>query len=189
MSTNTSLRTHSELQALFKATESRHLTEQELAAYCRIVPEYAARADAAREVAKIEPAVVQAVVNDIFAVYPYEKKHQLASGKCFRDISYVSAYATQAMLMNDPQWFADKLLIWLKTILQAFEFPDPVQKPMGLFKMPKDALRESGFPQKQRSIFATYTRLKQYYQEQLSPSTFELMASYLQQAIDVLSST
>ena len=183
-----SLKTHPELQAIFKAAESRHLTTQELEVYSRVVPEYASYAEAAHEVASVEEAVVQAVVKDIFALYPYEKKHQLAFGKCVRDISYVSAYATQAMLMNDPQWFEDKLLIWLKTILQAFEFPEPIQKATDLFSKPADALHETGLSQKQRSIFATYSQLKHHYQEKLSPTAFDLMASYLQQAIDILSS-
>jgi hypothetical protein len=185
---NQSLTTHQELQAIFKAAESRHLTNQELDVYISLVPEYTSHAEAAREVASVEEAVVQAVVKDIFILYPYEKKHQLAFGKCIRDISYVSAYATQAMLMNDPQWFEDKLLIWLKTILQAFEFPEPTQKATNLFSKPADALHETGLSQKQRSVFATYSRLKHYYQEKLSPTAFDLMASYLQQAIDTLSS-
>lgn len=185
---NQSLRTHPELQAIFKAAESRHLTTQELEAYSRVVPEYTSHAEAAREVMSVEEAVIQAVVKEIFALYPYEKKHKLAFGKCVRDISYVSAYATQAMLMNDPQWFEDKLLIWLKTILQSFEFPEPSQKTTGLFGKPADALHEAGLSQKQRSIFATYSQLKQRYQEKLSPTAFDLMASYLQQAIDILSS-
>jgi len=183
-----SLRTHPELEAIFKAAESRHLTSQELDAYSQVVPEYAPHAQAAREVASVEEAVVQAVVKEIFLLYPYEKKHKLAFGKCVRDISYVSAYATQAMLMNDPQWFEDKLLIWLKTILQSFEFPEPTQKTTGLFSKPADALHESGLPQKQRSVFATYSQLKHHYQQKLSPTTFDLITSYLQQAIDILSS-
>ena len=26
--------------------------------------------------------------------------------------------------MNDPEWFRDKLLIWMKTIIQSFRYPD-----------------------------------------------------------------
>lgn len=186
--TGGSLRRHPQLAALFKAAESRHLTEQELAEYCAIVPEYTVRATAAREVAAIEQSVVQEVIDEIFAVYPYEKHHAAAAAKCPRDVRYVSAYATLSMLMNDPAWFDDKLLLWLKTILQAFEFPDRTsEKRKVLFGSSGDDKRLDNLKPMQRSIHETYSKLRQRYQERLSPDAYRLLESYLQQAIDVLS--
>lgn len=183
-----SLRNHPQLQAIFKAAESRHLTDQELEEYRHVVPDNAVRVEAAKEVREIEEEVVNTVVEDIFAVYPFPKHHRAASVKAPRDIRYVSAYMTEAMLMNDPQWLNNKLLIWLKTILQSFEFPDRegAAKKV-LFASPSS---DPGALEKlkpgQRSIHATYHKLKQYYQERLSPASFALMEPYLQQAIDVL---
>lgn len=188
--TPSSLRWHPQLAALFKSAESRHLTEQELAEYCSIVPHYADRAAAAREVAALEQAVVQEVIDEIFAAYPYEKRHAAAAAKCPRDVRYVSAYATLSMLMNDPAWFDDKLLLWLKTILQAFEFPDRIsEKRKVLFGGSGGGEDERLKKLKigQRSIHETYSKLKQRYRERLSPDAYRLLESYLQQAIDVLS--
>ncbi|MEY3220278.1 MAG: hypothetical protein RIT27_1635 [Pseudomonadota bacterium] len=182
-----SLRKHPQLQALFRATESRQMTEQELEEYCRLVPEYTQRAIAAREITAVEQSVVQKVVDEIFAIYPYEQFHQIALGKCTRDVRYVSAYATLSMLMNDPQWFSDKLLIWFKTILHSFEFPDKKQKGRVLFSGGNQDNKIEELPPHRRSIYETYFKLKQQYQRVLTPSSFHLIESYLQQAIDVLS--
>lgn len=190
MSSTESLRCHPELAALFKAAESRHLTDQELDEYYRVCPQELDRVSAAREIAASEQSLVQKVVNEIFLVYPYEQHHQMASPKCIRDVRYVVAYASMAMLMKDPQWFDDKLLLWMKTILQAFEFPERGQQKKVLFG--GGASQEDGAEQKlkakQRSIHETYTKLKQYYRNSLNPASFELFEPYLQQAIDILSS-
>jgi hypothetical protein len=182
-----SLRKHPQLQALFRATESRQMTEQELDEYCRIVPENTQRAIAAREIMAIEQAIVQKVVDEIFAIYPYEQFHQSALAKCNRDVRYVSAYATLSMLMNDPQWFSDKLLIWFKTILHSFEFPDKKQKGKVLFSGAAQDNKIDELPAHRRSIYETYTKLKQHYQRVLTFSSFNLIEPYLQQAIDILS--
>lgn len=185
----TSLRKHPRLKTIFKDAEGRHLTDAELQEYCSVSPNLSDRAATAREVAKCEQSAVQAVVDDIFLYYAYEQNYQDGRAKCIRDIRYVSAYATLSMLMNDPRWFHDKLLIWLKRILQAFEFPErnlPKKKP--LFISDADSNRQANLASKQRSIFETYTKLKHTYQEMLTPPAFELMESYLQQAIDILAS-
>jgi len=183
-----SLRNHPQLRAIFKAAESRHLTDQELEEYLHVVPDHADRAQAAKEVREIEEEVVNTVVEDIFAVYPFPKHHRTAPVKAPRDIRYVSAYMTEAMLMNDPQWLNNKLLIWLKTILQSFEFPD--REGAAKKVLFAGASGNTGGLEKlkpgQRSIYATYHKLKQYYQERLSPASYALMEPYLQQAIDVL---
>jgi hypothetical protein len=182
-----SLRKHPQLQALFRATESRQMSEQELDEYCRVVPEYTQRAIAAREITAVEQAIVQKVIDEIFAIYPYEQFHQSALAKCTRDVRYVSAYATLSMLMNDSQWFADKLLIWLKTILHSFEFPDKKTKGKVLFSGAAQDNKMEELPAHRRSIYETYTKLKQHYQRVLTPSSFQLIEPHLQQAIDILS--
>ncbi len=180
-------RHHPDLAAIFKATESRQLTEQELEEYYRVLPDELPRATAAREIKAIETQVVQAVINEVFALYPFEECHAMATGKCARDVRYVSAYATLAMLMNDPQWFGNKLLIWMKTIIQAFEFPEQSHKPKVSFNMNMGQQQMAQLKPHQRSIFDTYTRLKQQYHRTLSPASYALISPYLQQALDVLS--
>jgi len=180
-------RKHPELAAIFRAAESRQLTEQELEEYYRVLPNELPRATAAREIKAIETRTVQTVINEIFALYPFEEHHTAATGKCARDVRYVSAYATLAMLMNDPQWFEDKLLLWMKTIIQAFEFPEQTHKPKVSFNLNSNNSNQLGqYRPHQRSIFDTYVRLKQQYHRTLSPTSYELIAPYLQKSVDIL---
>ncbi len=133
-----SLRHHPELSALFKAAESRHLTELELDEYYRVCPGEVERMCAAREIAALEQNIAQKVIAEVFLMYPYDQHHEMALPKCVRDVRYVIAYASLAMLMKDLQWFDDKLLIWMKTILQSFEFPERAQqKKYCLARIPK----------------------------------------------------
>lgn len=178
---------HSELTRLFKSAENRHLSEDELKEYERVMPSFASRARAAREIALVESDVVERVVSEILINYPFEERHAYARTKCVRDISSVSAYATLAMLMNDPHWFRDKLLLWLRTILQALYFPDrEIQKRKALFATSAQAAPTELQPN-QRAIFETYTKLKANYKEKLSADAFALIDPYLQQALDTLS--
>lgn len=178
-----SLRKEPRMAAIFKAAESRFLTEQELDEYHKVFPQYADRVSAARDVAAYEHKVVQSVVDEIFLLYPYAQQHQLANAKCTRDVRYVVAYATLSMLMNDADWFRDKLLFWMKTILQAFEFPEcATQKKKVLFV----ETQQPKLKPHQQSIFDTYYKLKRAYQRVLIPSSQKLMEPYFQIAIDIL---
>lgn len=181
----TSLRNNPDIKALFKAAEARHLTEDELRQYLRLAPEEEARVGAAREVAAAERRIVEATVGEIFQLYPYVQNHFLAPDKCSRDVAYVSVYATHAMLLRDPAWFNDKLLLWLRTILQAFEFPARNGNALDV-PYPDITQLADQLPARVASIYNTYARLQRKYQEALSPAAFALMREPLQQPIDVL---
>jgi hypothetical protein len=198
------LRDNPEIAELFRIAESRHLTEEELAHYLSIAPEYADRVEAAREIAAAELTVVTNTVKQVFFLYPYPKYHEFAKDKAIRDVSYVSAYATHSMLMDEPDWFRDKLLIWLKTILGAFSYPareerkvdapssflktdvfrDPNRLPHPEITEHADTLAIKG----KRSIYETYARLIVNYQQVLSPKAFALILPHLQLAVDILAS-
>ncbi|PTQ86569.1 hypothetical protein [Agitococcus lubricus] len=183
-----SLRKHPEIADIFKQSENRHFTEEEFVEYLRCLPEHSHRVTAAREIAAAEQGVVERVVNEIFMLYPFEKKHAYSRTKCLRDIRSVSCYATLAMLMNDPHWYRDKLLLWLRTILQALYFPErEIVQRKTLFGSQDDNELQDLAPN-QKAIYETYTKLKNNYRERLSPESFSLFEKYLQQTIDTLSS-
>lgn len=198
------LRDNPEIAELFRVAESRHFTDDELERYLTLVPTHHDLVAAAREVMAAESAVVTLTVKQVFFLYPFSKYHELPKDKCIRDVSYVSAYAIHSMLMADPDWFRDKLLIWLKTILQAFCYPareerkletalaflktDIVGDPNRL-PHPEITAHADTLPQKQRAIYETYTRLIFNYQDVLSPKAFALIKPHLQLAADILAST
>jgi hypothetical protein len=189
MNTNASVRNHPQLKKMFIDSESRHLTNEELKLYCTTLPEHLNRAKAAHEIKLVQAEVVDLTVKEIFAMYPFLMHHDLADEKAHRDINYVSTYATTAMLMDDSEWLRDKFLIWLKTILQAFSFPQrnkevtvPTHRLVTLEadKMPPTLGRSA--------IYETYARLKRNFHQKLSPETYALIEPLLQMSCDILAS-
>ena len=186
-----SLRQHPELRSLFFNIEARHPTESELRLYCEVVPECTHRARAARDVARVEDDVVKQTVAEVFIDFPFEQHHPQAYAKCIRDVKQVSIYATQTMLMDDPDWFEEKLLLWLRSILQAFNFPARQEPKPGLLarigqRFSKPVPPPPPLPDGRDAIHATYSLLYQLYQETLSADTFKLMDAPLRQAVDIL---
>jgi hypothetical protein len=188
------LRDDARITSLFAAAESRHLTPEEFSRYNALAPQFKSREVAANEIIDAQLAVVSKTVRQIFAIYPYPRFHENALEKAIRDISYVSVYATHSMLMDDPDWFRDKLLIWLKTILQSFSYPareegDPAaaaNRPV--LPYPEITAHADTLTKGRSSIYETYTRLIANYQEILSPQAFNLIRPHLQLAVDILSS-
>lgn len=182
-----SLRRHPRLAELFRQAEGRHLSDEELEVLLSAVPDLAPQVEAARAVRSVATGVVKKVVSEVFSQYPYEKAHEMALAKCPRDVNYVVAYASLAMLCRDPEWLESKLLIWLKTILQAFDFPDRVKSSANaLFA---DRALEDGLarlPKRARSIFHTYYRLQQELKKAMVAEQFELLQPYLQLTLDGL---
>ncbi|NKI36351.1 hypothetical protein HFP89_14365 [Wenzhouxiangella sp. XN79A] len=176
-----------ELRRIFKDAEARHLTEDELSIYRRLLPDWAERADAAKAAYAVEADVVSDAINRIFEVYPYAEKHKLAPEKCVRDATNVSTYAIQAMLMNDNQWYKDKLLFWLKTILQAFNFPGRVKpKESVLFGSNEDAERINGLPDGLQSLYETYLLMDRNYQQSLDEPHYLLLKPHVEIVREIL---
>ncbi len=183
------LRKHALLKELFRRAEGRHWSEEELSLYAKSAPEFMERVHAARAIARHETAVVEKTVTEIFASYPFTKYHALAEIKAPRDITQVSVYATAAMLMNDHDWFRDRVLLWLKTMLQAFVFPKreaASQRTLFGNRAATNNPAES-MPQRKQAVFETYVVLKRNYQQALEAADYAQFEPYLQQIIDTLS--
>ncbi len=189
---NRSLRANADIDQLFRIAESRHLNEAEYQQYLALIPENVEQVAAAKEIMSVELEVVTKTVRQVLTVYPFAKFHELPRDKCTRDVSYVSAYATHSMLLADPDWFRDKLLIWFKTILQAFSYPGREERNMDSVadksSYPEITAFADSLPKPRRAIYETYARLLKNYQEVLSPKAFALMQPHLQLAVDILAS-
>jgi hypothetical protein len=182
------LRHDPEIAELFKRAESRHFTDDELDAYLALAPEHSARVEAAKALREHDAAAVRKTITELYQIYPYEKHHQLAMPKCIRDVRYVSAYAAHAMLLGDGEWFRDKLLVWMKTILQSFAYPDiPAGTSRRLNPEPEVHATLQNLKPHQRSIYECYFRLKTELRRALPPAAFAELDPYFQLPIDVLS--
>lgn len=175
------------LRELYRAAEGRHFKDEELTELEQGWPELAPRLAAARAVRDHDLAVIRRVVTEVFAQYTYEKNHEHAQAKCPRDIRYVVCYAVQSMILEDPGWFDNKVLLWLKTILQAFEFPERSRAASRALFADKEL--EAGLAacnRRTRSIYHTYYRLLVEMRKDLEPAHFALMEPYLRQALETL---
>lgn len=187
MSSTVSARCHPKLREVFKSAEARHLDDSELDAVLSIYPDLEKEVAAARAVREVEKQVVKKVVREVFSQYDYEKHHEFALAKCPRDVRYVVAYACHAMLARDARWFDDKILIWLKTILQSFEFPKRNSSAAKALFADKDLEnRLAELPQKSASVFHCYYRLRQEMERAIDPDSFEQIEPFLTQAINTL---
>lgn len=187
MNTTATLREHPQLSDLFKQAESRHFKDDEFELYLSIVPEMAPRVQAARNVKEVDGSIVKKIITRIYEIYPYEQKHQMALAKCIRDVRYVTAYATMAMLMDDGDWFRDKLLVWMKTIIQSFRYPDIPEGTNTRYHSDPAVLEHLQTLQShQRSIYETYHGIVVEMKENLTPESFSLMEPHLKLARDIL---
>ncbi|OYT70322.1 MAG: hypothetical protein CFK52_11300 [Chloracidobacterium sp. CP2_5A] len=182
---------HPDLADMFRQAEGKYFTDAEFAKLESYYPNLSAHIEAAKDVRAKETGIVGRSVKEIYTMYPYEQHHEHATAKCVRDARYVLSYATLSMLIDDTRWFEDKLLIWMKTILQAFEFPESGQT---------DAMREAfaridpalanklkPLKGKVKSIYHMYYVIKRECQQGLQPTSFRLIEPYLDLAMNVLS--
>jgi hypothetical protein len=184
MNQTETLRSHPQLKTLFKDAESRHFTDAEFDLYLSLYPEGASRVAAAREIKAVDGQIVKKIITRIYEIYPFEQKHQLALAKCIRDVRYVTAYATGCMLMGDLDWFRDKLLVWMKTIIQSFGYPDIAPGSSERYFSDPDILAHiAKLRPHQRSIYETYRGIIEEMRSNLTPAAFAEIEPYLQLAL------
>lgn len=181
-----SIRKHPQLQTLFKEAESRFMNEEELEFYLSEYPEGETAATASDEVKAIVNQITKKVITRIYEIYPYESNHKLAMPKCTRDVRYVIAYATLAMLMRDPDWFRDKLLIWMKTIIQSFRYPDVAPGGERYHDDPEVIEHLQSLQSHQRSIYETYYAIKQELKSNLTQDSYQEIEVYISLALEIL---
>jgi hypothetical protein len=174
------------LNDMLLGSQSRHFDDAEYARYLEMLPNQKRRVDAARDLMSHEEMIVKRTVLEIMQLYPYQSFHVRAPEKCIRDVTYISIYSTHAMLVNDNDWYRDKLLYWFRTMLQSFNFPPIGNNTTVLNRYPDISVRARGKPEHIASIYDTYSRLRLSYQQVLQPESWRLLDEPLQVALDVL---
>lgn len=172
------LREHPRLKLMLQQAEGRLFSDDELRVLGNIFPSLQPRCHAGREYGALLPEVVARVVDEINGCYPMEDYNEVAVQKTDRDMSYTLAYAEHAMILNDPNWFDNKLLIWLKTMLRAFEFPDYLPEA----DIPEPLEKKlRALPPKARAIFHGYERVREEMRTRMAERNYELMEPFLRQ--------
>ncbi|MEQ8821786.1 MAG: hypothetical protein RLY93_16230 [Sumerlaeia bacterium] len=156
---------HPLLQQISKAEPGRYLTEQEV---YRIASEdefMKPRLQAAKAAQEKEQVIVQAAIKATFKKFDFSV-HDYYEGKCYRDVAMVYRYCVFSMLCNDTSLLENKLLYWMRTIIQAFEFPG-----------------------RNDSIRLTYAGMRREAWNHLSQEHARLLDPYLELAENVLPAT
>jgi hypothetical protein len=114
---------HSILETARRDQPGEYLPEEALQKLEAEVPYLAPRIRAARIAREKERQILEVVVEPMLRKYGFEEKIPLSKGKCYRDVASVYRHCVFAMLCDSVSLLEDKLLWWLRTILQSQAFP------------------------------------------------------------------
>ncbi len=159
------LLTHELLDAIRKSEPGRYLTAEEHARLREEAPFLIPRLNAMRAVEAAQKDILKATVEPVLKKYRFADKVQHGPDKCFRDVGSTLRHCAFAMVCDDVQMLKDKLLYWLRTILQAVHFPGGLAP-----------------------IEMTYTLLYRETIKRLDPESAKLMEPFLKATMEVLPS-
>lgn len=153
------------LQTIRKEDPGRYPTDEELRHILEAEPYLEARVRALRSAKEHEKAIVQGVVDQALKKYDFSGRGGFGPAKCYRDVGLVYRHCVFAMLCDDLQMLKEKLLYWLRTILQAQNFPCGVE-----------------------SIVMVYSRMRAEVARRLPPEDAKLLDPYFAAAATILPS-
>lgn len=155
---------NSEIRAIFLESEGRYLTPDERQTVTDYLSGLQSRIGIAEQIEEAEEGAVRFCIDNTRKRYPnFDKYHDKAWAKAFRDVQLTTRYATQAMLIGEKKVLEDKLLFWLRTILAGLNFTPEFNRD-------------------------TYTYLQEGFRQSLPPDAFEEFSPYLDVVIDIMSS-
>jgi hypothetical protein len=151
------------ITSILRQSDGRYLNEAERQELLKFARGMEARLKAAAEVETAEKDAVTFCIEEMKKRYPnFQRFHQNAWAKAFRDVQLTVRHNVQAMVADSPEMLEEKLLHWLKTILASFSFTPRFNRD-------------------------TYMLLKQGIKERVSSQAFALIEPYLDRNIEILS--
>lgn len=150
-----------EMTAMFSEAEGRYLEGEEAQKLLQFASSLNARLETMEAVQAAEDRIVGETIEEVWSAHPgFERKHDKAGARCTRDVTLVLRYCAMAMVRQDMKFLRDKLLYWLRTILQSFHFGEVID--------------------------TTYRMLPRRVEHHLTPGQVKLLAPYLKEAHRVL---
>lgn len=151
------------INQLLIGSDSRYLTADERTEVMDYVQKFSERLKVAALIEEAEDGAVRFCIENTRKRYPnFDKYHQAAWAKAFRDVQLTLRYVAQAMLVDEIKLLEEKLLFWLRTILAGLNFTPEFNRD-------------------------TYTYLKQGLRQSLPPDAFETVQPYLDRVIEIMS--
>ena len=144
--------------------ENRYLTQQEESEILDYVNDLPQRFKAARELHKAESPASKKMVRRLRDKYPtLSDHHDDQWTKTYRDCQLILRVAAQAMILDDIRYLDEKVLFWMRTIMQSLDLTPELMSD-------------------------TWTFLKEEVTGLMSPFAAEVFEPYLDRIIEVLSS-
>ena len=154
---------NSQIKAMFSDAEGRYLEDQEIGQLTDYMASLEARLAAMRAVEQAEAKIVEETLDVVWETHPdFASKYYEARKNCTRDVSLALRYCALAMVRDDIDMLREKLLYWLRTILNAFEFG--------------------------QALDTTYRALARRVEANLDPQSVRLLAPYLRETHQILTS-
>jgi hypothetical protein len=115
---------HPILEQISRNEPGRYLTVDELKAIVADEPYLKDRANAALAAQAAEQNILDRTIKPVLKRYDFVTgRAGYGPEKCYRDVGAVYRYCVFAMLCDDPAMLKNKLLYWMRTIIQALNFP------------------------------------------------------------------
>ncbi|MBE9144567.1 globin family protein [Planktothrix mougeotii] len=115
-----------ELQRLSVEADGRYATPEELEFLKSYLETFRYRISAYQKLQKYEPIILQKIHHKLIKTNPqiFMKGSINFTSKWRLDTIRVLRYSAMILLINDPDYLQERLLIWFATILQAFKVQD-----------------------------------------------------------------
>lgn len=154
---------NSEIRAIFLESEGRYLSDDEHQKVTDYVGGLQTRLGYVKMIEDAEEGAVRFCIDNTRKRYPnFDKYHDKAWAKAFRDVQLTTRYAAQAMLLADKKILEEKLLFWLRTILAGLNFTPEFNRD-------------------------TYTYLTEGFRQALPPEVFAEFEPYLEMVVNIMS--
>lgn len=114
-----------QLAQLMTGAEGRYLTTSEMENVKEIMSGYEARMNVMKQLEMHEDYVVRTTIERVFHKFPqFHQERPNAYEKCVRDESLVIRYAAMAYVNQNADIFTEKVMYWMKTIVESMGFAD-----------------------------------------------------------------
>jgi Phycobilisome protein len=111
----------SQMQRLCREADGRYATDDELRFLPDYLRTYELRLQTYLQLQKLEAAIFQQAYTTVLAKNPQAFRHgdQDLTGHCKRDTLHTLHYCATAMLLDDPDVFQERYLLWFQSIIRA----------------------------------------------------------------------
>jgi predicted RNA-binding protein Jag len=116
---------YSQLSQMMTGAEGRYLNSEEMDNISEMVKTFHARFEVTQRLEAKEDQIVKAVVEKSLEHFPqFAEERPNVFEKCVRDETLVLRYAAMAYLNDDDDVFTEKVMYWMRAVVQAMNFAD-----------------------------------------------------------------